>query len=203
MSQLRNIGDYSKGEVDAPPKGFSKITAIRAPQNGGPVGVGVYNVSSQSGDPYARTHDEPEPERNLQHQPVLFREGQRATDDAAMEPSKNPGIKPSQAMDADLAKTRGTGKLIDPPAPKIVAPPAAAAAPTLAPAEPPKEEAKAALVQMGDVNTKRDISDKNIDEEVWGFVNADKNTLPHQRRRVEEAYPSNGWANPAGRFALS
>ena len=27
-------------------------------------------------------------------------------------------------------------------------------------------------------NNRKDISDKNIDEEVWGFVNADKNTLP-------------------------
>ena len=65
LSQLRNNGDYDKGEIDAPAKGFSKVTAIRAPQNGGPVGVGVYNVSSASGDPYARVHDEAEPERNL------------------------------------------------------------------------------------------------------------------------------------------
>jgi len=92
---LRNVGDYSKGEIDAPPKGFSKITAIRAPENGGPVGVGVYNVSSQSGDPYARTHDEPQPENGVQHQPFLFRENQRVTDDAAIPASKNPGITPS------------------------------------------------------------------------------------------------------------
>ena len=79
------------------------------------------------------------------HQPVLFREGQRAEDDKAIPPSKNPGITPSQALDADLAKTRGTGKLKDLPPPKIVAPAAEAAAPTLAPAEAPKKEA-AALV---------------------------------------------------------
>jgi len=92
---LRNNGDYSKGEIDAPPKGFSTITAIRAPHNGGPVGVGVYNVSSQSGDPYARTHDEPQPDNGVQHQPFLFRENQRVTDDAAIPASKNPGITPS------------------------------------------------------------------------------------------------------------
>jgi len=153
----------------------------------------------------------------------LFREGQRVTDDAAIPPSKNPGITPSQASDPNLSKTRGTGKLIDPPAPKIISPTETTAAPAeTAPVSAKVEDTKAdkaaapkadgaadvkkdaaALVQMGDVNTKRDISDKNIDEEVWGFVNADKNTLPHQRRRVEEAYPVNGWANPAGRFALS
>jgi hypothetical protein len=61
-----------KGEIDAPPKGFSKVTAIRSPQNGGSSGVAVYNISSESGDPYARTHDEPMPERHDQHQPYKF-----------------------------------------------------------------------------------------------------------------------------------
>jgi len=31
LAQMRNIGDLMKGEIDAPPKGFSNITAIRAP----------------------------------------------------------------------------------------------------------------------------------------------------------------------------
>ena len=215
LAQMRNNGDYSKGEIDAPPKGFSKITAIRAPQNGGPVGVGVYNVSSASGDPYARTHDEPQPDNGVQHQPFLYNENERAEADKAIPASKNPGITPSQARDPAVAKTRGTGALIDPPAPVVLSPTATTAVPeTTAPAsakvedpkadqakEAKKDAAAAALIQVGDVNTKKDISDKNIDEEVWGFVNADKNTLPHQHRRVEEAYPVNGWANPAGRFA--
>lgn len=192
LAQLRNVGDYSKGEVDAPPKGFSKITAIRAPQNGGPVGVGVYNVSSQSGDPYARTHDEPQPDNGVQHQPFLYKENERVEADAAIPPTKNPGITPSQALDANVAKTRGTGKLVDPPKPSPAEIASAVVPETKAPAKEeakaaPKEEKKeekkeaaAALVQVeaGDVNQKRDISDKNIDEEVWGFVNADKNTLP-------------------------
>jgi len=42
---------------------------------------------------------------------------------------------------------------------------------------------------------KNDISDKNIDEEVFGFVRADKNTVPHQLGRRDSAYPVNGWAN--------
>jgi len=42
---------------------------------------------------------------------------------------------------------------------------------------------------------KNDISDKNIDEEVVGFVRADKNTVPHQLGRRDSAYPVNGWAN--------
>jgi hypothetical protein len=42
---------------------------------------------------------------------------------------------------------------------------------------------------------KHDISDKNIDEEVVGFVRADKNTLPHQMRRNDAPYPLNGWDN--------
>merc|ERR1712166_1546294 len=95
LAQMRNIGDLMKGEIDAPPKGFSKITAIRAPENGGPVGVSVYNVSSKSGDPYARTHDEAEPETGVQRQPFLYNEEQRKADDKAMPKSTNPGITPS------------------------------------------------------------------------------------------------------------
>jgi len=42
---------------------------------------------------------------------------------------------------------------------------------------------------------KNDISDKNIDEEVYGFVRADKNVLPTPYARREGAYPINGWEN--------
>jgi hypothetical protein len=42
---------------------------------------------------------------------------------------------------------------------------------------------------------KHDISDKNIDEEVVGFVRADKNTVPHQLGRRDSPYPLNGWDN--------
>jgi len=42
---------------------------------------------------------------------------------------------------------------------------------------------------------KHDISDKNIDEEVYGFVRADKNVLPTPYARREGAYPINGWEN--------
>jgi hypothetical protein len=65
----------------------------------------------------------------------------------------------------------------------------------------PKSQPAAALSQLQDIQRKKDISDKNIDEEVWGFVNADKNTLPWQHRRVLEPYPANGWLNPEGRFS--
>lgn len=40
---------------------------------------------------------------------------------------------------------------------------------------------------------KNDISDKNIDEEVYGFVRDDKNVLPEPYARRESAYPYNGW----------
>jgi len=51
---------------------------------------------------------------------------------------------------------------------------------------------------------KNDISDKGIDEEVVGFVRADKNTVPHQLGRRESAYPVNGWANtPASTNGLA
>ena len=44
-------------------------------------------------------------------------------------------------------------------------------------------------------NTK-DISDKGIDEEVYGFVRADKNMSPIPTiARRETAYPYNGWDN--------
>merc|ERR1712231_9362 len=44
-------------------------------------------------------------------------------------------------------------------------------------------------------NTK-DISDKNIDEEVVGMVRADKNMMPiPQFARRSTAYPVNGYAN--------
>ena len=43
---------------------------------------------------------------------------------------------------------------------------------------------------------KHDISDKNIDEEVVGFVRADKNMMPiPQFARRSTAYPVNGYAN--------
>ena len=42
---------------------------------------------------------------------------------------------------------------------------------------------------------KHDISDKNIDEEVVGFVRADKNTVPVPLARRDSAYPINGWDN--------
>ena len=42
---------------------------------------------------------------------------------------------------------------------------------------------------------KHDISDKNIDEEVVGFVRADKNTVPIPLARRDSAYPINGWDN--------
>lgn len=42
---------------------------------------------------------------------------------------------------------------------------------------------------------KNDISDKNIDEEVVGFVRADKNTVPIPLARRDSAYPINGWDN--------
>jgi hypothetical protein len=52
-------------------------------------------------------------------------------------------------------------------------------------------------------NTK-DISDKNIDEEVVGFVRADKNMMPiPQFARRDTAYPVNGWANTPPSQALS
>merc|ERR1711939_893046 len=43
---------------------------------------------------------------------------------------------------------------------------------------------------------RKDISDKNIDEEVYGFVRADKNMSPIPTiARRETAYPYNGWDN--------
>ena len=67
-----------------------------------------------------------------------------------------------------------------PVAAKVAAPKADATKPAPADADAAKPvPADKAAMQMEDVNAKKDISDKNIDEEVWGFVNADKNTLPH------------------------
>merc|ERR1719263_2211570 len=52
-------------------------------------------------------------------------------------------------------------------------------------------------------NTK-DISDKNIDEEVIGFVRADKNMMPiPQFARRSTPYPVNGWDNTPPSQALS
>merc|ERR1712166_365999 len=45
------------------------------------------------------------------------------------------------------------------------------------------------------LRNKNDISDKNIDEEVVGFVRADKNTMPYPLARRETAAPLNGWDN--------
>jgi len=43
---------------------------------------------------------------------------------------------------------------------------------------------------------RKDISDKGIDEEVYGFVRNDKNMLPLPTiARRETAYPYNGYAN--------
>jgi len=49
----------------------------------------------------------------------------------------------------------------------------------------------------------KNIGDKQIDEEVVGFVRADKNTNPIQDRRRDEAWPINGWANTPPSKVLS
>lgn len=48
---------------------------------------------------------------------------------------------------------------------------------------------------MQQYRSRNDIGDKNIDEEVVGFVRADKNTVPIPLARRESAYPYNGWKN--------
>merc|ERR1711990_1320825 len=50
---------------------------------------------------------------------------------------------------------------------------------------------------------KHDIGDRNIDEEVVGFVRADKNTDPVPRARRDSAYPVNGWDNKPPSQAFS
>jgi len=82
--QMSQIGDYSQGEIDAPPKGFSKIQSVKGPEQGAPIGAAVHAISVQGGEPYARTHYALEPEKGVQHQPVLFREDKRIKDDQAM-----------------------------------------------------------------------------------------------------------------------
>jgi len=42
----------------------------------------------------------------------------------------------------------------------------------------------------------KDIGDKGINEEVWGFATADKSVLPKPWRRATEAYPANGFKQP-------
>ena len=50
----------------------------------------------------------------------------------------------------------------------------------------------------------KDIGDTNIDEEVVGFVRADKNMMPiPQFARRDTAYPVNGWSNTPASQALS
>ena len=50
----------------------------------------------------------------------------------------------------------------------------------------------------------KDIGDTNIDEEVVGFVRADKNMMPiPQFARRDTAYPVNGWANTPPSQGLS
>jgi len=197
----------SNGDGDAPPKGFSKIGSVKGPAQGAPIGAGVHDMATRGGEPYARNHDEEEPERGVQHQPVLFEEGQRIKDDQAIPKSLNPGVR---AAASEGIRTTGTGALTkaaiaaagaaeaaaaeetapavepkkeDKPKEKAAAPEEKAAAPAekeaAAPADkeaaaPAEPAAKAALMQV----QRADIGDKKIDEEVWGFVNADKNTLP-------------------------
>jgi len=61
-----------------------------------------------------------------------------------------------------------------------------------------KEELPASLAQSGHHHHRKqkDIGDKKIDEEVWGFVNEDKNVLPEPRRRQNIPYGANGFKNP-------
>jgi len=49
----------------------------------------------------------------------------------------------------------------------------------------------------------RDIGDKNIDEEVVGFVRADKNMDPVRSKSREQAWPANGWSNTPASQALN
>ena len=172
------------------------ISAIRSPAAGAPVGQAVWDLSTEGGEPYAKVHTVEAPERHIQHQPVLWREEDRAARYAKIT-TVNPGITASQALDPKLSKTIGTGDIIEPEE-KETKP---AGMDKLSDTQRPKSQPAASLSQIQDVQKRKDISDKNIDEEVWGFVNADKNTLPWPHRRVLEPYPANGWLNPAGRFS--
>ena len=167
---------------------FKGIDAIKPPSQGAPVGQAVWDLSKEGGRPYADVHTVGMPERHIQHQPVLWREEDRAARYAKITTS-NPGIRPSQALDPKLTVTKGTGEIIEPEEKEVK--PAGMDKPS--DEQRPKSQPAAALSQIIDIQKKKDISDKNIDEEVWGFVNADKNTLPWPARRVLEPYPANGW----------
>lgn len=71
----------------------------------------MHAISIKGGEPYSRDHLVDQPENGVQHQPFLFREGERIKEDLARPKSLNPGVTAEQSANAT---TKATGALKNP-----------------------------------------------------------------------------------------